>query len=671
MIGNIISNPLNNSQSFQYIEVQSNHGNKRLILDETSGICYQLNETHNTTESEFTLHPITKTDIQNLNITFINKIIHCKPAEMAKGPRLTTTILGQFHTTSSIPNRFQAIMNLDKSEQLNYKQLSNHERTEALRCELISLIDEDLKAQLSSVLKEWETFGVSASEVDLSAYTDFKSFYDEIMANAIVKDDYSKVDFSAQHIKPEITDARCLNAKLTPLQLFKAAFQLGDIPAVSNFRFMDNPASKDDGKYREWMFHFDNSNYAAEFKIITTRKTGTIEANTEQCLAAFPYDTNQFIRYTRSEAATKFLTLESLENEFREVPGARYVVIKNPDNDIPIETGIRTEMIPHHRSASNKDGLDHGESRSAELMTFHSSGRCQPFLSPEELAQAVNLNPLQRFVLGGFKNSDPAKFMEYMGQQKPLLNAQIRKIINKNAIKPLESITVAKFSHTGIKVTNETLFKKQIDTYDNLPEVLEKIPRLIQGSDGLKERILQMVPMLMNYDQNAELKPDCSENKAFPARTQLRERTNEAFLAPLTRDLEKIQFTIDPLYLIPMGEIIGIAKDINEFYTWHNSKLKDVHPNNGLLSLFESRAELANEYVSQLPLRATHPETHQTLCLFLYYMIDDLDTAHQIFLDNNIMVDDVQFDTIKQQKERLLQHFITVRLMSDSVSDDR
>ncbi|KPG94895.1 hypothetical protein AEQ67_22390 [Pseudomonas sp. RIT-PI-q] len=655
-------------QSYQYMEVQTNQGNKRLIYDNTYKLTYQLNETRNTAEPA--LKPITQTELQNLKITFIDKIITCTPAAMLKEPSLFNTILGQFNTSSSIPNRFQAIMNLSQTERLNYKQLSNLEQTETLRCNLIALIDEDLKAEFLPMLKEWETFGVSASEVDLPAYTNFEAFYDETMeSHSIVKEDYSKVDFSSQNIKPKITDARCLNAKLTPLQLFKAAFQLGDIPAVSNFRFMDNPASKDDGKYREWMFHLDNSNYAAEFKIITTRKTGTLDANKEQYLAAFPYDTKQSIRFTRSEAATKFPTLESLENEFHDVPGARYVVIKNPHNDVPIEAGIRTEMIAHHRSASNKNGLDHGESRSAELMTFHGVDRCQPFLSHQELAQAVNLTPLQNFVLGGFKNSAPEKFIEHMADQKPFLNSQIRKLIEENGIKPLESITVAKFSSSGIEVTDASLFKKQIDTYDSLPEVIEKIPRLIQGGDVLKKTVIEMVPMLMNYDQNAELKPDCSENKAFPARTQLRERTNEAFGEPLTRDLEKIEFTIDPRRLLPMDEIIGIAKSLTEFYTQHNSKLKDVQPNNRLLSLFESRAELAYEYVSQLPLRATHPETHQTICLFLYYMIDDLGTTHQTFLDNGVTVDETRLNTIKEQKLRLFQHFITARLMNDSLSN--
>ncbi|MCW8274881.1 hypothetical protein IMF27_03460 [Pseudomonas sp. PCH199] len=76
----------------------------------------------------------------------------------------------------------------------------------------------------------------------------------------------------------------------------------------------------------------------------------------------------------------------------------------------------------------------------------------------------------------------------------------------------------------------------------------------------------------MNYDQNAKLRTDCSETDAFPARTQLRERTNEAFCAPLKRDLNNIKFIIDPRRLIPMGEIIGIVKGIKD--ALHAAQLK-------------------------------------------------------------------------------------------------
>lgn len=604
-----------------------------------------------------------------MGIQFVGRIIHCT-TEMTKSPNLTDTLIAQFNSNTSIPNRFRAITDLNSAERTHYKQLSSLDQTQTLRLNLASLIDQDLKPQVELILKEWETFGVSASEVDMPSYIAFKPFYDEVMAgHAVVKPDYSKVDFATQNIKPNIADPRCLDAKLTPLQLFEAAFQLGDIPAVSNFRFMDNPASKDDGKYREWMFHVDNSNYAAEFKIITTRITGTLASNTEQCLAAFPYDTRQTIRFTNSEAATKFPTLENLEEEFRDIPGARYIVIKNPDNNTPIETGIRTEMIAHHRSASNKDGLDTGESRSAELMTFHGLERCQPFLSPLELETASHLSPLQNFVLGGFKNSTPEKFMDFMASEKQTLNSQIRDLIGRKGVKALDSITAALFNSSGNVVKNPALFEKQMDTYDKLPQVIEQIPRLLQDSAWRKDTVLKIVPLLMNFDQNAELKPDCSENKAFPARTQIRERTNEAFHRPLSGDLEQVVFSAHPNYLLTMKALIETASNLHDFYAGHTALLKTADPENKNINLFDSRAELAKEYISQLPLRATLPETHQTLLLFIYYMIDDLAGVTQLLSDSNVDIDLTQLNTINLVKPRLLQHFITHRLLNDSLID--
>ncbi|WP_030132179.1 hypothetical protein [Pseudomonas sp. QTF5] len=652
--------------SFRYIEASTAQGDKRLIVDDTKKVAYLLQETHNTSTPKLELQKLTKSEMKKLDITLFNKIIHCKPEEILKEPGLVRTILGQFNASISIPDRFRAITGLNETEITQYKQLSNPETTETLRCNLISLIDEDLRAPFESVLSEWATFGVSASEIDILAYKNFKAFYDETMdKHAIKKEDYSKVDFATQNIKSHITDARCLDAKLTPLQIFKAAFQLGGIPAVSNFRFMDNPASKDDGKYREWMFHFDNSNYAAEFKLITTRITGTCQANKEQCLAAFPYDTTKFIRFTQSEAATKFPTMEDLQNEFRGVPGASYAVIQNPHNDTPLETGIRTEMIVHHRSASNKNGRDHGESRSSELMTFHGLDRCTPFLSVQELAEAKSLTPLQHFVLGGFKNTTPEKFMDYFITEKQTLNLQVRELINNNRVKPLDSLTVAKFNETDITVINKSLFNKQIDTYENLPEVLEKIPRLADESNWSKETVLRMVPLLMNYDQNAELKPDCSENNAFPARTQIRERSEEEFLKPLRKDLEQIKFSTRGENLLELDQIIDIAQNICDFYTTYT---KALPADNKLVSLFESRAALAKEYTNQFRSGATLPETHQTLTLFTYYMIDDLDKASQAFSDNNIKIDSSALEIFKGEKTRILQHFLTNRILNDRIT---
>ncbi|MGF0237616.1 hypothetical protein ACQR3P_01840 [Rhodococcus sp. IEGM1300] len=657
------------SRSFTYIEAHTAEEKKRFVLDATNKILYVLQATHNTTAPLFELKPLSMHAARTMGIRCVDRMIHCT-TEMTKNPNLTGTIIAQFNSSTSIPNRFRAITDLNSSERTHYKQLSNLDQTQTLRLNLTSLIDHDLRPQVELILKEWETFGVSASEVDMPSYIAFKPFYDEVMAcHAVVKPDYSKVDFATQNIKPDITDPRCLDAKLTPLQLFKAAFQLGDIPAVSNFRFMDNPASKDDGKYREWMFHVDNSNYAAEFKLITTRITGTLESNTEQCLAAFPYETHQTIRFTSSEAATKFPTLENLEQEFRDVPGARYIVIKNPDSNTPIETGIRTEMIAHHRSASNKDGLDTGESRSAELMTFHGLERCQPFLSPQELETAGHLSPLQNFVLGGFRASTPEKFMEFMTLEKGALNSQIRDLIDRNSVKALDSITAALFNSSGNVVKNPALFEKQMNTYDKLPQVIEQIPRLIQDSAWRKDTVLEIVPLLMNFDQNAELKPDCSENKAFPARTQIRERTNEAFHGPLRRDLEQVVFSSRPNYLLTMDTLIKTVSNLHDFYEDHTAQLKIASPENKNINLFNSRAALANEYISQLPLRATLPETHQTLLLFIYYMIDDLAGVTQLLSDSNVDIDLTQLNSINLAKPMILQHFITHRLLNDSLID--
>ena len=653
------------ASSFKYIEAQTAQGVKCFIYNDTKKMAFLLKQTQNTSTPQLELHKITQQEIKNLNITFINKIIQCDPAGMPKEPGVVRTLLGQYSNSNSIPNRFRAISDLNGIEKTQYKQIANETSIDALRCNLNLLIDEDLREPFRLILNEWSTYGVSVSEIDTNTYKNFRTFYDEAMNNhATQKEDYTKLDFATHNIKPLITDSRCLESKLTPLQIFKAAYQLGEIPAVSNFRFMDNPASKDDGKYREWMFHFDNSNYAAEFKLITTRVTDTARANKEQCLAAFPYDTSTSIRFTQSEAATKFPTMEDLENEFRGVPGARYVVIRNPDNTTPLETGIRTEMIVHHRSASSKDGQDHGESRSSELMTFHGVDRCKPFLSHDELAQAEHLTPLQNFVLGGFTAVSPDNFIDSLAAEKKTLNSQVRKLIEVQ-FKPLEKLTIATFNNGGTSVSNKDLFNSQMNTYENLPEVLEKIPSLADESTWQSETVLRMIPMLMNYDQNAALKPDCTENDALPARTQLRERTNEAFFTPLNKDLANIKFGTEQTNLLSLDVIVDIARSIRDFYSNHTSLLKSRQPDNKSITLFESRAALAQEYTEQLRVGATLPETHQTLTLFMYFMLDDLGTASQIFFDNNIKVNSATVDEAEAQKARLLQHFITHRILSD------
>lgn len=645
------------------VEAKTDNGSERFVIDKNKGIIYQLS---GATNDSLKLHQVASPRLKAMSIKFIDKIMLCDAMEIIKNPSLINIVLSQYSFSTPLPNRFKAITDLSEVEKSQYKQLSECDKTAQLRQDLLSLVDHDLKMPFNTLLKEWGTYGVSASEVDKGTYADFKQFYDEKMANhAVKKDDYKKLDFSAQNIKSQITDPRCLNAKLTPLQLFKAAFQLGDIPAVSNFRFMNNPASKDNGKYREWMYHFDNSNYAAEFKLITTRIAGTELANNEQCLAAFPYDTEKTIRFTQSEAATKFPTMDDLQKEFSHIPGARYVVIHNRDSTTPIETGIRTEMIAHHRSASSKNET---ESRDAELMTFHGIGRCQPFLTTQELEEAPYLTSLQRFVLGEFRDADPRQFVAALKEQKETLNAQIRQSLKANSLKPLEKITVAKFSEQGLQITNEVLFNKQLTTYDNLPDVLDKIPKLDLSSTDLPERVLTVVPMLMNYDQNAELKPDCSENKAFPARTQLRERTNEQFRKPLKRDLPHIQISNSPNNLLPMDKLINITHNIQGFYQMGTHSLKALKADPKLTALFDSRAELAREYVSQFPLRASHPETHQVLSLFTYYMIDDLDQTVATLHNLRANVDSTLLARIKEQQQPLLQHFITHRLLNDQLA---
>jgi len=645
------------------VEAKTDSGNECFLIDKNKGLVYQLSAV---TNSSVKLNPVAFSTVEAMGINFIDKITHCNAMEIIKNPDLINTVLSQYSFSTAQPSRFQAITDLGEVEKSQYKQLSDADKTAQLRLELLSLVDDDLKGSFNTLLKEWGTYGVSASEIDRETYADFKQFYDEKMANhAVKKDDYAKLDFAAQNIKSQITDPRCLNAKLTPLQLFKAAYQLGDIPGVSNFRFMNNPASKEDGKYREWMYHFDNSNYAAEFKLITTRTAGTDRANTEQCLAAFPYDTEKSIRFTQNEAATKFPTMDDLQKEFSHIPGASYVVIHNPDSTTPIETGIRTEMIAHHRSASSQNET---ESRDSELMTFHGTDRCQPFLTAEELDQASHLTSLQRFVLGKFRDADPQQFVAALKEQKEILNAQIRQNLTANTFKPLEKITVAKFSGQGLQITNEALFNKQLTTYDNLPEVLDKIPKLDLSSADLPDTVLAVVPLLMNYDQNAELKPDCSENRAFPARTQLRERTNEQFKAPLKRDLPHIQFSNSPNNLLPMDKLIDITHDIQGFYQTATQSLNALKADPKLTALFDSRAELAREYVSQFPLRASQPETHQVLSLFTYYMIDDLDQAVSALHNFRANVDSTLFDRIKEQQQPLLQHFITHRLLNDRLA---
>lgn len=270
-----------------FVEAKTDHGDERFVFNKNTGIIYQFSRV---TNNNLQLNQVDLSILKGMGVKFINKITHCNTLKIIKNPCLINTLLSPYSFSISWPSRFKTITDLGEVEKCRYKQLSESDKTAQLRQDLLSLVDDDLKVPFSRLLKEWGTYGVSACEVDKGNYANFKQFYDEKMAcHAVKKDDYSKLDFSTQNIKSHITDPCCINAKLTSLQLFKAAFQLGDIPAVSNFRFMNNPTSKDEGKYREWMYHFDNSNYAAEFKLITTRIAGNEQANNEQCLTAFPY----------------------------------------------------------------------------------------------------------------------------------------------------------------------------------------------------------------------------------------------------------------------------------------------------------------------------------------------------------------------------------------------
>ncbi|MGG5990865.1 hypothetical protein ACQSET_20950 [Salmonella enterica] len=78
---------------------------------------------------------------------------------------------------------------------------------------------------------------------------------------------------------------------------------------------------------------------------------------------------------------------------------------------------------------------------------------------------------------------------------------------------------------------------------------------------------------------------------------------------------------------------------------------------------------MAREYASQFPTRATHPETHQVLSLFTYYMVDDLDQAAATLHNLGANVDSTHLARMKDQQQPLLQHFITHRLLNDQLAD--
>lgn len=554
-----------------------------------------------------------------------------------------------------VPPRFRAIDDLAEHEKNQYDQIRNRDKILEFRKRLLTFIDDDLVCELEKVLEEWAIYGLSVCENSVAEHRHFKSFYDEVMQKyAVRKAAYNKVDFAAQKITHLIVDKRCLDAKLSVFQVFKAAYQLGEAPAVSNFRFMYNSSDKSDGKYREWMFHFDNSNYAAEFKLITTRSAGTSFANVEQCLAAFPYDTRKVTRFTQCEAATKFTTMRELESEFCGIAGAAYAVIRGEPNGASLETGIRTEMILHHRSATEKKGSV--ECRDSELMTFHGAIRCRPFLTKDELVTATFLTPLQYFVLGGFKDQADDSFFEAFSKQSGELNHQLRNILSKGMCRNLADFHVAEFPQEGVKLLQEDVYQAQKSTYDDLAEIVHQLPKLTSGATA-KEKLYRIIPALMNFDQNAALKPDCSENLIFPARTQLRERVNADFLRPITADLSAIVFSADSTCLMDLSELVLVASTLGKIY----QQVIEVVTDNASIELFRSRSALAQDYVSQLIDRVHTAETHQTIVLFIYYMLHDLEEISVV----RVLEPLIPTDWARQKRRSALQHFVTYRMIKD------
>jgi hypothetical protein len=207
-----------------FVEAKTDHGGEHFVVNKNTGIIYQLSRV---TNNSLQLHQVALPTLEAMGIKFIDKVTHFNANEIMKNPSMINTVLSPYSFNSTLPGRFKAITDLDAVEKTQYKQLSESDKTAQLRQALLSLVDNGLKEPFSSLLNEWGTYGVSACEVDKGAYSHFKEFYDEEMAShAVKKDDYAKLDFSTQNIKSHNTDPRCINAKLTPLQLFKAAFQL-------------------------------------------------------------------------------------------------------------------------------------------------------------------------------------------------------------------------------------------------------------------------------------------------------------------------------------------------------------------------------------------------------------------------------------------------------------
>lgn len=568
-------------------------------------------------------------------------------------------IINSYLQSVNQKNKYKIINTLNTQEKQNYKQLKNKEKFITFRNELINLLDSDNKEFFFKKFEEWSTYGVSINTVNMEVYSRFKEYYDEMMLKySIKKDLYHKLDFAAQEIKPLILDQRCLLAKLSPMQIFKASYHLGEPAAVANFRLMYNPANIKNIKFREWIYHFDNSNYDSEFKLITTRIANTIKPNNEQCLGLFPYDTNKVIRYTQNEYETKILTMNDLISNFSNICEASYAIIKDyENNNIPFETGLRTEMIMHHRSANN---IKNNDARDSELMTFHSIDRCKPFLEREILLDSNNISNLQSYVLGGFVDNNKELFMKYFIEEKDVLNEQFRHFRSKKKIKSINSFKIAEIKNNTINFINKKDFIKQQEVYDNLPLISSIIPKL-NLRDNPKKTILDTIPILINYDQNVELKPDCSENLIFPARTHIREREQISLLKNIQVDLDHIYFDKKNNLLLKLESLVSITRLISDIYL---NLANEINISIDKKDLFNSKYALSSDYSFQLTERTYSHYAHLTIILFIYYLIDDLEEiddqmSHNDDLNKKIIL-------VKNEKIKVLQHFVTYKAICDS-----
>ncbi|MUK39116.1 hypothetical protein GNP82_16315 [Aliivibrio fischeri] len=584
-----------------------------------------------------------------------------------KQPNMHHMIADKFKSNHNIKHRFPKISSLDKEIKHSYKQLVNIKEINKQRNFLSKIIGDN---SFSKSLEQGAKFGISSVYGNSNYNKEFQSFFDEIMTSSVKKQgQYEKVDFAipdsktGKDKKELLLDSRFLKAKLSDNDIIRASYMLGKTsPILTNCRFMHNPPSKSDGKYREWMYHFDNSNYAEELKLISTRKAGTMHANKEQCLAAYPYDTTQNIRFTQDEASTKFSTFNEISTEISQAKNASYVVVSNTKGTEPINIAIRTEMIPHHRSASGKNET---EARDAELLTFHAEdrGTLKPYLSKHALDKATEkglLTPLQRHVLGGFQY-DKTDFNQLVINAKSDIEETAESL--SHDIVSLESMTVSKFNKDGTStLINEKLFNRQRKIYDDLPEIIDLLPKTTNYNPNDKKTWSAVICGLMNYDQNSSLQPDLSENLAFPARTFIRERSEKEIITPFFITLDKVlgqKEVMTPQQsfknMMHIDDLININKEIETIYENANKDKKN--------SLYSSCQALAKDYQTQIPERATQHETHQTLTLFTYFLLDDLQVKG--------IIPKHKLNFINESKEKTAKHFVAYRILSQSLKDSK